>query len=237
MHWNTTRTCRRSSRYLSARDALFLSVVLCSGVEGSERAVGEERQLPATRSPSSAQVIADTEKPLSVGYTLGRGETTVSLTSTFISFDYKVLAESDTQLEPERFVRMWGTRDGMGALAQALADLLAGDRANIRTVDVRAGSLRGPVEAAAIFQGDEGVQLLLVRFEGEKAVFEVLAVVTRGCSATPQGGNCSCFATGADAKCSTGVYQTGTYWAKCKDASGTMECTWNGSTCGCTAAQ
>lgn len=231
------RACHRSSHVLSVGGTLFLLCMICCRVEASGRASSEVAKPSAARGESAVRAVAASERPLAVGYSVGRQNTTVSLTNADTRYEYKVLTGHESALKPESFVRMWGTRDGMAALARALGDMLAGDNVNIRRVNVGIGGLRGPVEAAAVFDDDQVTHLLLVRFEGDTPVFEELAVAAVGCVATPQGGTCSCTATGADAKCTTGIYQTGVYWARCRDSSGAMECTWNGSMCGCTAAQ
>jgi len=232
------RACHRSSHVLSVGGALFLLCMICCRVEASGRATEIQGKAATSRAPASREVIADSDQPLAFAYYVGHNKTGLSLTGKYTSFDFKVLKDSDAKVKPDEFVKMWGTRDGMAALAQALADMLAGEQVKMRRMDASTMPSGGPVDAAAIFAGDKATHLVTVRFADGKAVFEVFAVEEAGCTATPLGGSCSCTASGPGSySCTSGTNpSTGINWAKCTDSTGTTNCTWNGTLCGCSGA-
>lgn len=184
------------------------------------------------------------DRPLSVGHMITEGDVTglwVTLgdeaTGTIkyclgTAFDKneKLDAQVTTKIRPENFVRMHGTRRGMGALATTLGQLLLDESPNISRIKVPVEGAAS-IEGVAFFEEDDRVQLLTVRFEEDGAVLEEIGFVATGCVATVPHHTCGCTASGYD--CHAGTNAAGTHFAKCKDSAGSTYCTGVGGNCSC----
>jgi hypothetical protein len=247
-----------------AAAVLTLSFLVCPFVRASERTPQEARRTSAKQTTSpQAPVFRESEGHLIMGYHVGRGKTLVTVRGQEeggdVTYRFEVVPDSDSVsqapkgrvvIKPERFLRMWGTREGMGAMARTLAGMLEDVHLEIRRINPPMDPIPTRIDGVALFEEDDVLHLLSVRIEGDEVVVEDIVVVAAGCTAFPpgSGGSCSCNGDGDGAQCSSGTsgIPGGTNsWAKCKDGSGlpspeVTECTYNGSACNCqvsTAAQ
>lgn len=230
-----------------------LSVVTFSLAVASDRAP-QARSVPDRNAASEKQVGHPsrrplTERPVSVGYvttegevtglwvTVGTEETGLIKYSLGSASDKSVVrAHDDTsKIDPVNFVQMHGTRKGMAAISNTLAQMLSNEAT---TIDKIKSPTEGAakIEGVAFFEEAGAVRLLTVRFERDEPIFEEIGFVAYGCSAALPGASsgCSCNASGTGSSCYGGSEgSTGTYWVKCTDAQGTMTCTGGGGSCNC----
>jgi len=219
-------------------------------------AVASQRMQPGSRSApvkkviNEAQVISESERPLTMGYKVGGNEVWVTVGSEATGFTgYRLETDPDSKsvkdvpldqssIKPESFVRMSGTREGMAAIAGALAQMLTDQSPAIRSIKAPTDPVAAKVEGVAFFEDEGVVHLLAVRIVGNKPEFEDIGGVAAGCSVSlpSTAGGCGCNASGAGSSC---VGWTGTdnkYHVKCTDSAGTMNCSGGGGGCECAAA-
>jgi len=198
--------------------AVACGFAVCSVTSAANRTPEEAREVPLKPIEHRAQVIQESERPTLLGYYVRGDEVSVTFSTENQQLAYEDACATDTDesLNPEHFVRMWGSREGMAALAEAMSSLLSGKAINVLRSDLLTGTRWGSADGVAIFEEDGVTHLLLVRLDGRETMFEVIVGVATGCSASPPNSSCSCNASGNGATCNYGT-TGGVDWAKCRD--------------------
>ena len=215
----------------------------------SQRTQPESRSAPVKKVINEARVIGESERPLSMGYKVGGNEVWVTVGSEGTGFTgYRLETDPDSKsvtdvpfdqssIKPESFVRMSGTREGMAAIAGALAQMLTDQFPAIRRIKAPTDPVSAKVDGIAIFEEEGVIHLLSVRFLENGPVFEDIGGVASGCFSNlpPDAGGCGCTA-GQGGTCTGYSGTDNKYHVKCTDAAGTMECSGGGGSCTCAAA-